>query len=115
MHQSNHAILEKISGHLVQVGALVLKRFLQLGERALVVFPSLAIIAKGFGCDTNFAAGFDHIIRLRLCNHRVINDVAFSVRNLKGTQNRSESHWHALLLNFMDLLKTFGAQRIFCL
>ena len=103
MHKSNHAILEKISGHLVQVGALVLKRFLQLSKCALVFFPSLAIIAEGFGCDTNFATGFDHIIRLRLCNHRVINDVAFSVRNLKRTQNRGESHWHTLLLNFLDL------------
>jgi len=115
MHQRNHAILEKICGYLVQVGAFVLKRFLQLSERALVLFPSLAIIAESFGCDTNFAAGFDHIISLRLCNHRVINDVVFSVSNLKRTQNRSEGHWHPLLLHFLDLLVTFSTQRILCL
>ena len=73
VHEADHAVLEQISGNLVNVLALVLELLVESLELDSLSFPSGAVIHKGLGGETKLAAGLDHILCLGLVDDRSEN------------------------------------------
>ena len=66
VHESDHAVLEEICAHLVEVLALVLVRFPKGDKLGFLGFPSCSIIYECLGQDAILAACLDHILKLGL-------------------------------------------------